>query len=302
MNNNTLTFQNDKLYKKGHRLAFTKLVELVVVALLFMCVGGLIMAVFKPWGRQFFLPTENFFWRIGLSSSLILITWLFRRSNLLNKYSQLLSALAILSVALSMDWVFGNLLGDTLKVRDGTPAGFTNFKLDDFFVITCVILVLNRLYGGSLGSLYIQKGNLKLGLIIGVGTFVLAAVGSVAMARLLFMADGLTLQMVIPWIPWVLLAALANGAMEELAFRGLFLKKLEPFFGKFLSTFFIAIVFTLLHKGASYTSDELMFLAATFPLAVLWGYITQKTDSLWGAILFHAGMDIPIFLGIFYNL
>jgi membrane protease YdiL (CAAX protease family) len=35
---------------------------------------------------------------------------------------------------------------------------------------------------------------------------------------------------------------------------------------------------------------------------LLWGYITQKTDGLWGSILFHAGMDIPIFLGIFSNL
>ena len=37
-------------------------------------------------------------------------------------------------------------------------------------------------------------------------------------------------------------------------------------------------------------------------LALAWGYVTQKTDSLWGAILFHAGMDIPIMLGIFSNL
>jgi membrane protease YdiL (CAAX protease family) len=57
-----------------------------------------------------------------------------------------------------------------------------------------------------------------------------------------------------------------------------------------------------LHEGASYTSQEYIFLAVLVPLALAWGYIMQKTDSVWGSILFHAGMDIPIFLGIFANL
>jgi uncharacterized protein len=61
-------------------------------------------------------------------------------------------------------------------------------------------------------------------------------------------------------------------------------------------------VFTALHKGVGYASNDFIFLAAVVLLALAWGYVTQKTDSLWGAILFHAGMDIPIMLGIFSNL
>jgi hypothetical protein len=38
------------------------------------------------------------------------------------------------------------------------------------------------------------------------------------------------------------------------------------------------------------------------PLALVWGWITQKTDGLWGAILFHAGTDIPVVLSIFSKL
>lgn len=52
----------------------------------------------------------------------------------------------------------------------------------------------------------------------------------------------------------------------------------------------------------TYSADNLIFVAVLFPLALLWGYIMQKTDSIWGSVLFHAGMDIPIFLGIFSNL
>lgn len=155
--------------------------------------------------------------------------------------------------------------------------------------------------GGSLSSIYIQKGNLKLGLIVGLITFVLAAAGSIPMANL-FKAQNLSLARIIPWLPWLLIFVLANAAQEELLFRGLFLRKLQPFFGKFLSNLLIVFVFTLLHQGADYTSSNLIFLAVLVPLALAWGYLMQKTDSIWASILFHAGMDIPIMLGIFSNL
>ena len=118
----------------------------------------------------------------------------------------------------------------------------------------------------------------------------------------LFNAHGLSLARIIPWIPWILIFVLANGTLEELLFRGLFLSKLESFFGKFLLSFLIAFVFTGLHYWVSYTADQRLFIAVTFPLALALGYIMQKTDSVWGSILLHAGMDIPIMLGIFSNL
>jgi membrane protease YdiL (CAAX protease family) len=64
----------------------------------------------------------------------------------------------------------------------------------------------------------------------------------------------------------------------------------------------IAIPFALHHTGVSYTPDTITFLAILVPLALAWGYIMQKTDSLWGSVLFHAGTDIPIVLGIFSTL
>ncbi len=287
--------------KNNHRSAGDWL-ERIILALVFVGVGGTIMIVFKPWGKQVFGPVDNFLWRLGLSLVLLIASWLVHRSDRLAKYWQIVFALFILSVALSLDWVFGNNLVNTLHIKDTTPAGFTMYKLDDFLSVVPAVIVFTLLSGGSLGSIYIQKGRLKLGLIIGAITFLLAAAGSIPMARLLFRAGDLTLARVLPWTPWVLLAALANGALEELLFRGLFLRKLEPFFGKFLANALIALVFTVLHQGAYYTSDQYIFLAATALVALAWGSIMQKTDSVWGSILFHAGMDIPIFLGIFANL
>jgi membrane protease YdiL (CAAX protease family) len=299
-----------RITMENNRLSAREWIERIVVALLFIAIGGAIMIVFKPWGRLFLVarfgdPLGNvydYLGRVGLSALLLLVAVVLRRSKQLEKYWQIFFAFFILLVALTISLVFGSFLFDSLGVKDSVPVGWALPKLNETILIVLVVILFTRLLGGSLGSIYIQKGNLKLGLIIGIVTFLLAAAGSIPMANLLFGGNNLTLARIIPWIPWLLVTVLANGALEEILFRGLFLRKLEPFVGKFLSNFLIAIVFTVLHQGSSYTSDQYIFLAVLFPLALAWGYITQKTDSAWASILFHAGMDIPIFLGIFSNL
>jgi membrane protease YdiL (CAAX protease family) len=77
---------------------------------------------------------------------------------------------------------------------------------------------------------------------------------------------------------------------------------LQPFFGKFAINLLMAIPFTLMHSGVGYTADILIFIGMLFPLSLAWGWTLQKTDSLWGSILFHAAMDIPIAFGLFSNL
>lgn len=47
----------------------------------------------------------------------------------------------------------------------------------------------------------------------------------------------------------------------------------------------------------------MVFLALQLlPFALAWCWLMQKTNSIWGSILFHAAMDIPIAVGIFSNL
>jgi len=284
----------------NNRLSVKDWGERILLALLFTAIGSLIMIIFSPW-RPLLGSVEDYLGRIGLIVLLLAAVLLVRRSMRFEKYWQILLGLLILAIAVSLDWVLGIYLIKHLGVNGATPAGFALMKLNECAVIVCVIILFTLLTGGSLGSIYIQKGNLKLGLILGSATFILATAGSIPMANL-FNAKDLSLARIIPWIPWVSIFVLANSALEELLFRGLFLRKLEPFFGKFMSNFLIAFVFTLLHGSVNYTADQYLFLAILFPLALGWGYVMQKTDSVWGSILFHAGMDIPIMLGIFSNL
>jgi len=286
---------------KTNRLSAREWGERIFLTLLFTAIGSLIMVVFGPWGQPLLSRVADYLGRIGLIVVLLAAVTLARRSKRFEKYWQVLFAFFIMALAVSLDRVFGVYLIDYLGVTDSTPAGWALPKLNECIVIVSVIILFTKMSGSDLGSIYIQRGNLRLGLIIGLVTFSLAAAGSIPMASL-FNARDLSLARIIPWVPCLLVHVLSNATMEELLFRGLFLRKLEPFLGRSLSNFMIAFVFTAIHGAANYTSDQYLFVAILFPLALAWGYIMQKTDSVWGSILFHAGMDIPIMLGIFSNL
>jgi membrane protease YdiL (CAAX protease family) len=288
----------------SRRLSAKEWGERIVLALLYIAIGSLIYIVFSPL-RPLLDKVDkvaDYIGRIGLIVLLLVAVRMVRKSSHFEKYGQVLLGLLIMAIAVSLDWVFSIYLIDHLGVDGSTPVGFALLKLNECAVVVCTVILFTRMAGGSLGSIYIQKGNLKLGLLIGLITFFLAAAGSIPMATLLFKYQDLSLARITSLLPWILLFVLANATQEELLFRGLFLRKLQPFFGKFISNFLIFFVFTLLHKGATYTSNDFIFIAVLFPLAMAWGYLMQKTDSVWGSILFHAGMDIPIMLGIFSNL
>jgi membrane protease YdiL (CAAX protease family) len=285
--------QNIRLQAKGWG-------ERVAFALVFTAVGSLIMIVFSPlrplleWGA-------DYLGRIALIVLLSIAAGLVRKSERFNQYLPVLVGLLILAIAVSLDWVFGRYLIDSLGVDGVTPFSFALLKLNEGIVVVCIVVLFTSMTGGSLGSIYIQKGNLKQGLIIGLIAFLVCVAGSIPMAGLMFKSGDLSWTRILSWIPWVLISVLANAAQEELLFRGLFLQKLQPFLGKFFSNLLIVFVFTLLHKGVTYSSSEYILFVLLVPLGLVWGYIMQKTDSVWGSILFHAGTDIPIFLGIFSN-
>lgn len=286
---------------ESHRPSAETWRDRFVLALLFTIIGSLAMIVFSPlrpvleWGA-------DYLGRIGLIALLLIAAGLLRKSARYSQYLPIAIGLLILATTVSLDWIFGRYLMDSLGVDGTTPASFALLKLNEGFIVVCTILLLTRMSGDSLASIYIQKGNLKQGLVIGGIAMLVCIAGSVPMAGLMFKSGDLAWSRILSWIPWLAIAVLANAAQEELLFRGLFLRKLQPFLGKFLSNLLIVLVFTLLHKGVTYSSNDYIFLAILIPLGLAWGYIMQKTDSIWASILFHAGTDIPVILAIFSGM
>jgi membrane protease YdiL (CAAX protease family) len=269
----------------------------MVLAAMVLALGFIVFIVLSNYVPL--LPREvDPYVRVGVTLVLLAAALLARRSTSLHAYWPLLFAFFIACFATSLDLYTSYWMLDSIRADFETPAANALMKVKNGALIIATILLLTRLSGGTMGLVYVQKGNLRRGLSIGFIAFGIAAAISVPLARLMFYGSNLGLARILPWIPWLLIFVLANAAFEELLFRGLFLRKLEPFFGPWASNIVIAILFTLSHTGVRYTPDVLMFLASLPPLALAWGYIMQKTDSLWGSVLFHAGMDLPIILGL----
>ncbi|MDW7656227.1 MAG: CPBP family intramembrane glutamic endopeptidase [Bacillota bacterium] len=188
-----------------------------------------------------------------------------------------------------------------LNIPLQTPAGLALDKLDSSLIIVVCIILFTKLSGTSLGSIFLQKGHLCKGLSIGIIAFLVAVSGSFFVA-VLFGAQDLTRARIITWIPWIAIFILGNAFNEELLFRGLFLNKIGLVTNKLLANLVLVLPFVLHHTGIDYSNDTLMFLAYLIPLAFIWGLIMQKTDSIWGSVLFHAGTDIPVILVIFSRL
>jgi len=271
--------------------------------ILFLAFGILIFVVFSHIRPM--LPEQvDPFARVILIVGFLLAAIVARENPRLKNVWQLLFACFTAALAMGIDYYLPSRdwILQWLRIPLRTPAGIAIDKLDSSVIIIAVILVAVVVSKNNLASIYLKKGNLKQGLTIGLIAFVIAAAGSIPVSQLFFGAGELEISRVLSWAPWILIFIAGNAFNEELLFRGLFLKRLNPFLGRFLSNLVIAIPFTLHHTGVSYTPDTLMFLAFLLPLSLAWGYIMQKTDSIWASFLFHAGMDIPIVLSIFSTL
>jgi membrane protease YdiL (CAAX protease family) len=205
-----------------------------------------------------------------------------------------LGFLAASTAFLVSHWVSGPLLGLTGMTTDSV-AGLAFAKLFDALPIVVTVLVVARLGGLRPADLFIRKGRVKAWLIVGLVSFAAFTVLFLLQAS----GEGIAPDMLIAYAPWALLFVFANGFMEELHFRGLLLRPFEELLGRHTANLCIALFFTLTHAPVQYTTDILFFLILVFALSYAWGYIIQRTESIWGSVLFHAGGDLLIIVGIY---
>ena len=245
------------------------------------------------------VPSElSLAYALILSSIFLLITIFLRRHKSVKCYWQIFFAFFVASIAIFFDFLV-NMPSDAMS-------GLFLDMLASTAIIVSTIIVLTRVSGNSFGSIFLKKGNIKLGLTVGLIGFFFFALTSIPAAQYLFQGQNLTLGKVIAWMPWIIPIVLLNGVREELLYRGLFLKKFQPKLGLKTSNFLQATIFSLSHSVAgvglnAYTPYIWILVIFTFSLGLAWGYMMQRTDSVLGSTLFHAGTDIPVFIGIFSN-
>jgi len=247
-------------------------------------------------------PEFDLIYRLGISLLFLLsafVTWKVERYK---KYWKVFFAFFIASCAINIQ-----ALSLYINMGTATASSLAFSMLFSTVLLVVPIIVLTLISRDSLSEIFIQKGNLRSGLIIGILGFFIFALLSIPIASLLFNGQNLSLERVIPWLPWIFVIVISNGIREELLYRSLFLKKYIPVLGPNVSNLLQALIFSLSHavagRGAvAYTPFTVAFVIITFILGLGLGYIMRRTDSILGPILFHAGTDIPVFLGIMSNL
>jgi len=179
-------------------------------------------------------------------------------------------------------------------VRDSNQASGAG-KVFEAFMTIGTILLLTRLAGMRLESVYVKRGNLKWGLLIGLGTLL-----NFMTSSLMFAANQYpSMEKLGSAILWGLVFSLFNGFLEELWMRGLFLRKLIPLLGLGTSIGLTSLCFGLFHvSGLMYMQPEAVpfYLVNTFTFAAAWGFLMHKTDSWIGPGLMHAAADFYLFI------
>lgn len=235
---------------------------------------------------------------VGFTAILLVAALLLRRSARGKDYWQVFYVLFVAGVAVLLSTLFSGRLLGLMELTPTIPSGIAIAKLSESVCRVIPILLFTAIIGADWRFLYLTRGRLGLGLALGIAGFVgFAGLAFLPLANIAGMPDKL-----LSLSPWILIFVFANGFMEELLYRGLFLRSYEVFLGKGLSNLLAAVVFTLVHVQVTYVSDLLQFLLIVFPLALAWGYLIQKTDSLWGSVVFHAGADCMIIFGVFARL
>lgn len=218
----------------------------------------------------------------------------FKRTERLNQYWRVTFAFFVASVAYPITGLAMGWLMDRFAIVPSTTQGLAVGKFLEVIIIVVPIIVLTKLSGADLGSIFLKRGNLKLGLGIGGLVFV-----NFATSALMFFAMRFTrMELLGAAIVWGLVFSFANGFMEELWLRGILLKRFEPFLGLHGSVWLTAIVFALMHGMAYYFMPAVLpiFVLNTLTLGLACGYLMMKSDSIWGAVLIHAAADLFLFI------
>jgi membrane protease YdiL (CAAX protease family) len=261
-----------------------------------LLVCGLLVFVLGTNYFSVFPTNESQGYRVVLAAIFLGVALISRRSRSLAKYGDAAYAFFIAITVFFMTSLTAGIRDSLLAaagVSPATPRYIAFAKTIEAIIVTSVILILMALWGADLGSLYLKKGRLGAGLFVGFCLLTInATVGIITGGSLGQAGDALVAQ-----LPWALLFSLANGFMEELWFRGLFLRRFAGLIGVVGSILITSIVFTVAHAAATYMNpvEAVLFQLVIFPMALLFAYLMHKTDSIWGSVLYHAGSDTFLF-------
>ena len=122
-------------------------------------------------------------------------------------------------------------------------------------------------------------------LLIGLGLALPAELlGRVGLAPVAILRD----------LAWLVPANALQAFAQEVQFRGLLMGSLERTMTPGWANVSQAAVFGLAHLAISYGGPEAPFVPITFLVGLGFGWLVQRTGSIWSATIIHAAADIAL--------
>jgi len=260
---------------------------------LLLVLGGFAIFVFGSPYYSIFPTNGNQRYYVLITALFLTISIILKRNQTLAIYQPAAYALFVASTALLF------LSTGILNLYISVLPPLRNLALDkfsQFLHVVPVIIGFTLLAGGDLKSIFIRRGNLKRGLVFGLASFG----GFTLIAILLGVQSSGFFTNLWKAIPLLLLFIFSNAIMEELWFRGIFLKNYQKIIGRNAAILVTAIVFGASHINATYEfpGGGFVFGFVVFLLGVVGAHAMLKDDSLIGPVLFHAGYDLLVIVPI----
>jgi membrane protease YdiL (CAAX protease family) len=261
----------------------------------FSLVGGIAIFVGGTPYFEWTVMNDNPVYNAFLVAVFGFLAWYLRRRDGLEVYATCSQALFVAAAAMLI-MVIGpfNWL---VTAEDESVVEAVQDKLAQFLSVVPVILMLTWAARRTWGDIYLQKGRPKRWFTVGVSWLVACAI----VITVLALGSGIDSADLLSAAPWVVMFAALNAFMEELWFRGVFLKPYSTAMGGKQAVVVTAVVFAAAHIGATYTSsvaEHLILLIVAASIGVVGAWAMRWADALWLSFLFHMGLDLVVVFGL----
>ena len=274
--------------------------QLIIFLLFFFCEAAIF--IFGSYYFDVFATNKNLIYGLAISVIFLGIALWFNFNDRLSRFWRIPFAFFIAAIVTPITAISGGLIRTVLgwfSVSVDTSQGLAIEKICEMLLKVIPIIVLVKLSGANFGSIYLSRGNLKLGLGIGFLVFFFLAPASFMFAAQRFSSTDTLMAAVV----WGLVFSIANAFMEELWLRGIFLKHFEQLIGLKGSVWVTSLIFASMHSFAYYFMPEALpfFFLNTLALGLACGYLTMKSKSIWGAVIIHMASDFFLFIAVLAN-
>src|SRR3989449_7524205 len=230
--------------------------------------------------------------------------YLMHRSSRLRRFSSITYAFFVFALVI---WV-RHLVLDSSSVNgllSSLKNGLVLYQVIDTSVVFAPVILLVLANRGTLGSLFLQKGNLRLGLGIAVPVFLVFLVVSFVIEQAVapsFGVRGVGLLFVLSLAPYLSIVALLNGPKEELLYRGLFLQRYDVFLPPRNTNLLSTIVFALSVVEPEYFAQLVGAVLVALVGGLLFVRLMRETNSIIGSGICEGASTIPIYLIVILTL